>query len=52
MTNIQQVSVDRLVSVAQYAKERGVTRQTVYNWIATGEAKVHKIGKAFFVVRP
>lgn len=47
----QVINVTRLVSVTDYAKEKNVSRQTVYNWIATKEVKSQKIGKIFFVVK-
>lgn len=37
-----------LATVAEYAKIRGVERQTVYNWIADGRIKkVIFLGKSF-----
>jgi hypothetical protein len=50
-TAVETVNVARLMSVADYAKDKEVTRQTVYNWIANGTVKSQKIGKSFFVVK-
>lgn len=34
------------VSVAEYAKRKGVTKQTVYRWIASGTIEARGSGKS------
>lgn len=50
---MQQTLIDKsnLVSVTNYANKYGITRQTVYNWIADKKIKSEKIdGRVFIVI--
>ena len=37
------------IDAADYAKERGVTRRTVFNWVTRGEVESRREGKKLFV---
>src|SRR5690606_2783062 len=44
----KQPNFENLITVAKYAKEMGVSRQTVYNWIETGKIiQVEFLDKTF-----
>lgn len=46
--NLNKVKIQNMVTKPNYAKERGVTLQTVYNWIKEGKVKVvHFMGHDF-----
>jgi excisionase family DNA binding protein len=41
-------SISNLITISDYAKLRGVTRQTIYNWIAEKNIKtVDLLGKQY-----
>jgi len=51
---MEAIKIDRtkLITPSNYAKEKGVERQTVYNWIKSKEVKSEKIDGVTFVVKP
>lgn len=51
MVASQKIPYARMVPPSLYAKEKGVSRQTVYSWIATGQVKHIKLGNTFYVLR-
>lgn len=39
-----------LISVSDYAKSRGISRQTVYNWISEKKIKAEDVAGVMFVI--